>query len=548
MSKRVTVKKIDEEKREIILEKKDKPLFIFFRNHWLILFITALILSLTIFIIAVIYTVSSLVNSNSPTISKVPISASFGDELTAKINDSGPISETYVNSLFNQDVSGYDYGIILINDIVRNDKEKYSIIFYSDGTAKKVYDNGKITRISSLDNGEYGISKNGDINVNARTLDITITKKEKFSYGTITYYSDSSAEILDGDGKVTMLIRDSNSLSKNSILNSIVAVYDEDNGTITKYTDGTMLVLKDNTYYITSGADVNDTSKLFKEVGRDNLSDGRTIIYFSNGSAVIKDGKDSISVRKSNAINVINNKIFDIKDSNYVKVCDSKKLRDGRDIIFYTDGSAVIKDGNKYQYVSDSNNVIMDTNGNVVRVDGDVLNSSSVIINDGNKTINFGAVSLVELDDGSIIIGKNDDLIFDSLGNFKGFSDDNDSNSDLIKFTVSNNNSSNVKYAVVFEESDRSELSVNYVQYKIRSSISNLTGGKLANRYWSNDKLAGGLDMTGTNYVLLSGTLKEYEKIDVSLFLYVLDDGTVQNEIMDKYYYGTIKIYAWMNK
>lgn len=546
MSKKVAVKKIDEEKREIILEKKDKPLFIFFRNHWLILFITALILSLTIFIIAVIYTVSSLVNSNSPTISKVPISASFGDELTAKINDSGPISEAYVNGLFNQDVSGYDYGIILINDTVRNDKEKYSIIFYSDGTAKKVYDNGKITRISSLDNGEYGISKNGDINVNARTLDITITKKEKFSYGTITYYSDGSAEILDGDGKVIMLIRDSNSLSKNSILNSIVAVYDEDNGTITKYTDGTTLVLKDNTYYITSGADVNDTSKLFKEVGRDNLSDGRTIIYFSNGSAVIKDGKDSISVRKSNAINVINNKIFDIKDSNYVKVCDSKKLRDGRDITFYTDGSAVIKDDNKYQYVSDSNNVIMDTNGNVVRVDGDVLNYSSVITNDGNKTINFGDISLVELDDGSIIIGKNNDLIFDSLGNFKGFNVDNDS--DLIKFTVSNNNSSNVKYVVVFEESDRSELSVNYVQYKIRSSVSNLTGGKLANRYWSNDKLAGGLNMTGTNYVLLSGTLKEYEKIDVSLFLYVLDDGKVQNEIMDKYYYGTIKVYAWMNK
>ena len=310
MSKRVTVKKIDEEKREIILEKKDKPLFIFFRNHWLILFITALILSLTIFILAVIYTVSSIVNSNSPTISKVPISASFGDELTAKINDSGPLSEAYVNGLFNQDVSGYDYGIILINDIVRNDKEKYSIIFYSDGTAKKVYDNGKIVRISSLDNGEYGISKNGDINVNARTLDITIARKEKFSYGTITYYSDGSAEILDGDGNVIMLIRDSNSLSKNSILNSIVAVYNEDNGTITRYTDGTTLVLKGNTYYITGGNDVNDTSKLFKEIGRDKLSDGRTIIYFSNGSAVIKDGKDSISVRKSNAINVINNKMI----------------------------------------------------------------------------------------------------------------------------------------------------------------------------------------------------------------------------------------------
>ena len=546
MSKKVTVKKIDEEKREIILEKKDKPLFIFFRNHWLILFITALILSLTIFIIAVIYTVSSLVNSNSPTISKVPISASFGDELTAKINDSGPLSEAYVNGLFNQDVSGYDYGIILINDIVRNDKEKYSIIFYSDGTAKKVYDNGKITRISSLDNGEYGISKNGDINVNARTLDITIARKEKFSYGTITYYSDGSAEILDGDGNVIMLIRDSNSLSKNSILNSIVAVYNEDNGTITKYTDGTTLVLKGNTYYITGGNDVNDTSKLFKEIGRDKLSDGRTVIYFSNGSAVIKDGKDSISVRKSNAINVINNKIFDIKDSNYVKVCDSKRLRDGRDIIFYTDGSAVIKDGNKYQYVSDSNNVITDADGNVVRIDGNVLDSNSVITNDGNKTINFGDVSLVELGDGSIIIGKNDDLIFDSSGNFKDFNDDIDS--DLIKFTISNNNSGNVKYVVVFEESDRSDLSVNYVQYKVRSSVSNLTGGKLANRYWSNDKLAGGLNMTGTNYVLLSGTLKEYEKIDVNLFLYVLDDGTVQNEIMDKYYYGTIKVYAWLNK
>lgn len=543
MGKRVVVKKIDEEKREIILEKKDKPLFIFFRNHWLLLFITALILSLTIFIVAVIYTVSSLINSNSPTVSKVPISASFGDELTAKVNGLGPISETYVNSLFNHDVGGYDYGIILINDTVRNDKEKFSIVFYSDGTAKKVYDNGRIVRISNLSNGEYGISKSGDINVNAKTLDIAIKKKETFSYGTITYYSDGSAEILDGDGKVIMLIRDSDSLSKNSILNSIVAVYDEDNGTITKYTDGTMLVLKGDTYYITNS---DDTSKLFKEVNRDNLSDGRSIVYFSNGSAVIKNENSSVSVRKSNAISVINNKIFDIRDNNYVKVCNNIKLSNGRDIIFYTDGSAVIKNGNKYQYVSDSNSVIMDTNGNVVRIDGNLLDDISVITDGGNKTINFGDVSLIELDDGSIIIGNNNDLKFDSLGNYIGFNDDTDS--ELIKFTVSNNNSGNVKYVVVFEESDKSELSVNYVQYKVRSSVSDLSGGKLANRYWSNDKLAGGLDMTGTNYVLLSGTLKEYEKIDVSLFLYVLDDDTVQNEIMDKYYYGTIKVYAWLNK
>lgn len=544
MSKRVTVKKIDEEKREIILEKKDKPLFIFFRNHWLILFITALILSLTIFILAVIYTVSSIVNSNSPTVSKVPISASFGDELTAKINNSGPISEAYVNGLFNQDVSGHGEGIILVNRSIRNDKDKFNIIFYSDGTAKKVYDSGRIVRISSITNGGYGINENGDIDVNATTSDITIVKKEKFSYGTVTYYSDGSAEILDGDGKVLMLIRNSSSLFKNNILNSSVAVYDEDDKSRTDYSDGTVLIFKDNTYYIST---VDNASQLFREVSRSNLTDGRTIIYFANGSAVIKEGNTSISVRRSNAINVIDNKIFDIKDNNYVKICDSKILSDGREINFYTDGSAVIKKGDKYQYISDSNDIIFSEDGNDVRIDGKVLDSKSVIANNGNTTINFGDVSLIQKDNGLIIIGNNDDLIFDSLGNFKDFNNDID-NSDLIKFTISNNNSSNVKYVVVLGESDKSNLPVNYVQYKVRSSASGLTGGKLANRYWSNDKLAGGLDMTGTNYVLLSGTLKEYEKIDVSLFLYVLDDGTVQNEIMDKYYYGTIKVYAWVNK
>lgn len=546
MGRKVVVKEIDEEKREIILEKKNKSLFVFFCNNWLILFITALILSLTIFIVSVVYTVSSLVSSNSPTVSKVPISTSFGDELAASVSSSGPVSDDYVNDLFNQNINGYDTGIILVNNIVRNDKLKFYIVFYSDGTAKKMYDSGKIVRISSLSNGEYGISENGDINVNAVSLDITIIKKEEFSYGIITYYSDGSCEILDGDGKVIMLIRDSNSLSENSILSSGVAVYEEDNSDITKYTDGTRLVFKNNTYYITNSDDVNDVSKLFKEINRVSLSDDRIIIYFSNGSAVIKDGNDSISIRKSNAINIVNNKLFDIRDNNYVNVCDSKKLSDGREIIFYTDGSAIIKNGSKYQYISDSNNVIMDINGNLLRIEGKVLDSSSVITNDKNKTINFGNISLVELSDGSIIIGNNDDLLFDSLGNFMDFNDDFDS--ELIKFTVSNNNSSNVKYVVVFEESDRSELPVSYVQYKIKSSDSSLSGGKLANRFWANDKLAGGLSITGTNYVLLSGTLKEYEKMDVSLFLYVLDDGTIQNEIMDKYYYGTIKVYAWMNK
>ena len=63
MSKKVVVKKIDEDKKEIVLGKKDKSLIVFFRSYWLVLFITALILSLTVFALSVIYTVSSLFNS-----------------------------------------------------------------------------------------------------------------------------------------------------------------------------------------------------------------------------------------------------------------------------------------------------------------------------------------------------------------------------------------------------------------------------------------------------------------------------------------------------
>ena len=180
MSKKVVVKKIDEDKKEIVLGKKDKSLIVFFRSYWLVLFITALILSLTVFALSVIYTVSSLFNSNSPTINKVPLDVSFGDELVVNVNDLGPISDDYANNLFksNSNVIGNNYGIILVNNIIK--KSDYQIVFYSDSTAKKVYDNGRVVRISSLADGSYGINDNGDVNVEAKTMDITITKKEKF--------------------------------------------------------------------------------------------------------------------------------------------------------------------------------------------------------------------------------------------------------------------------------------------------------------------------------------------------------------------------------
>lgn len=550
MSKKVVVKKIDEDNKEIILGKKDKPLIVFFRSYWLVLFITALILSLTVFALSVIYTVSSLFNSNSPTINKVPLDVSFGDELVVNVNDLGLISDDYANNLFKNNGAflGNGYGIILVNNIIK--KSDYQIVFYSDGTAKKVYDDGRVVRISSLADGSYGINDNGDVNVEAKTMDITITKKEKFSYGVVTYYSDGSAEVLSGDGRVEMLIRDSNYLFTNSILNSRVAIVNGEDGNVTKYSDGTRLILKDNTYYVVNdSANINDSTRYFNEVNRVNLSDGREVIYFANGSAIIKDGVNSISVRKGNAINISNNRLYDVTDNNYVSVCDVKNMGNGDVITFYTDGSAIRKSGNSYQYVMDSNNVIVDSNGNLVRIDGPILDSKGIISDNGNKVVNFGDTSLVELNNGSIIIGKNDDLTFDSLGNFIGLNTVINDDSGIIKFRIGNNKNETIKYMVVLEESDRSELDASYIKYKISSSSTPLTSGNLSDRLWiDNKELAGGLNVDGTNYILLEDSLEEYEVSDVNLLLYITDTGTVQNEMMNRYYYGTIKVYAWIEE
>lgn len=550
MSKKVVVKKIDEDKKEIVLGKKDKSLIVFFRSYWLVLFITALILSLTVFALSVIYTVSSLFNSNSPTINKVPLDVSFGDELVVNVNDLGPISDDYANNLFksNSNVIGNNYGIILVNNIIK--KSDYQIVFYSDSTAKKVYDNGRVVRISSLADGSYGINDNGDVNVEAKTMDITITKKEKFSYGVVTYYSDGSAEVLSGDGRVEMLIRDSNYLFTNSILNSGVSIVNVEDGNVTKYSDGTILILKDNTYYVVNdSANINDSTRYFNEVNRVNLSDGREVIYFANGSAIIKDDINSLSIRKGNAINISNNRLYDITDSNYVSVCDVKNMSNGDVITFYSDGSAIKKSGNSYQYIMDSNNVIMDSNGNLVRIDGTTLDSKGVISDNGNKVVNFGDTSLVELNNGSIIIGKNDDLTFDSLGNFIGLNTTVNDDSGIIKFRIGNNKNETIKYMVVLEESERSELAASYIKYKISGSSTPLVNGNLSDKLWvDNKELAGGLNVEGTNYILLEGSLEEYEVSDVNLLLYIVDTGTVQNEIMNKYYYGTIKVYAWIEE
>ena len=67
---------------------------------------------------------------------------------------------------------------------------------------------------------------------------------------------------------------------------------------------------------------------------------------------------------------------------------------------------------------------------------------------------------------------------------------------------------------------------------------------RLDNKIWKYDNLADGLSITGTNYILLDKTLDPHAKDTINLMFWT-DYETIPNTMQDKYFYGTIKVYAW---
>lgn len=546
--KKIKVLELNKEKEKIVLEEEQSSWILFWKKYNKLLLLILFILSLAILISGIILAVSNLSSSEKLIIKHVSVDTDL-DVNSADVTVNMSLSDSTAKKLFENNAIFKNNGEVLLVKTVEH--SQYTIKFYSDYTAIKIMKNNNyITRINSIDGKKYGIKENGVINSNADTLDITILEEKIFSWGTVKYFSDNSAMIVGSD--IDMFVRNSKDINEDYIASHKVS-YLKDNSMIgdvklNYYYDGTIEVIKNNKSYLVRSVNdltITDNNVIFKNnneatiTNSIKLSGGIEIDYYTDGGAIIRDGSKKISVRKSNSIIIKDNKIYEIVDNIYVDICNKKN---NGNIIYYTNGSAIIKNYNgKTVYVSDNSNIKYN-NGKIILIDEKFEKLTEERNINSDKILKFESVAFIDTDEFMAIVPK-DNIIYNSDGSFKEVIVDDGIN-DKKPITITNNTNDIIKYRLVIEKSDRTNLDVSYIKYQLSVGNKYVEPIRLDNNLWINDNVSKSLSVTGINYILLERTLLPQESDSINLMLWT-DYDTIPNEMQNKYFYGTLRIYGW---
>lgn len=548
MKRKLEIVELNKKEEKIVVKEHPTICQKFWKKYNKLFLLILLILSLALLATGIIMTISNLSSSEKLIIKEASIDTDLdvsSSDVTANVSLT---DETAKNIFKNSGVFKRSGEVLLVKTV---SKGKYIIKFYSDYTAIKSMKNGNIiTKINSIDGSEYGIKENGVTNSKAETIDITITNTKEFSWGKVTYYSDGSAEI--SNSQMDIYVRDANDINENYISNNKVTYLKETvnikGNKLNYYYDGTIKVIKGNqSYLVRDEKDLNitDNNVTFNNNNQATVKEtvkldkGVRIDYYTDGGAIIKDGNKTLSVRKSNSIIIKDNKIYEIVDNIYVTV--SKISNDGN-VIYYTNGSAVIKNYNgKTVYVKE-NSDIKYQNGIITNIGNNYEELTEEKNLGSDKILIFETTAVVETDNYIAIVPKNN-ILYDTDGSLKEILTDN-LNSDDKPIKISNNTNETIKYRLVIEKSNKTTLDVSYIKYQLSVGSKYVEPTRLDNNIWTQDKISEGLSVTGTNYILLERTLEPMETDEIRLMLWT-DYDTIPNSMQNKYFYGTIRIYAW---
>ena len=543
--KKIEVVELNKKEEKIVLEEKQSALILFWRKHNLLIFLTLLILSLTILGISVMLTIKNLWHNEDPIIKETSVDISLND-YEAIIGNNSLTDESAKEKFLNNQKFKNSGEVLLVKEIEHN---KFIIKYYSDGSALMILKNGKqATRIKPLSNGEYGINNDGTISSKAEKSNISITNTKNYPWGTVNYFSDGSAEIINS--KMDIFVRNANDINDNYISNNKVSYLKDTkeigNLKLNYYYDGTIEFTKNGeSYLVRNEKDLNisDNDVTFKNDNQakiyksEKMTDGIVVDYYTDGGAIIKDGTKTISVRKSNSIIIKDNKIYEIVDNIYVE--ESKK--DGN-VTYYTNGSAVINNYNgKTIYVPENSNIKYNEN-NITNVDGsfeDLSNETNIA---GENVKTFENTAVIKTPDYIAIVPK-DKLIYDKDGKVKEISDVVVSD-DTKGFTITNSTNETITYRVVIEKSPRTTVDVEYLRFQASAGNTYIGPAKLIDNIWEDDYVSKSLNVSGTNYILIEKTLEAHAAENVSVMFWT-DYDTIPNSEQDKYFYGTIRVYAW---
>ena len=441
------VKKFDNKKKKIIIEEENKkkhPLLLFFFNHKL-LSLLLLLLALMFFIIGLQIAISNLNGSVDPDDILTSLQMDFHDGSgDVNLNGNKPFTDDDAKRKLYEKYGniGLKDGVILeVKTITLSDK---TIIYYSDGSAMILNKNGSIVRVSSLEDGSFGVDDKGNIKDGAKTLNVklidTINLKDKTI---IKYYSDGSAEITCEGKKI--FVRDGSTikLSKNNeyiikINPSGISFLKEEkklaHNIIKYYSDGTIKVTIDGKEYVIRNdkdikIDGNNISfpnnNAAVVINTKKLEDGTVVKYYSDGSAeVIKTDGEIIFVRQSGDILYKDNeRIREIIEDNIGYKIYEKDTPNGDKVIIFDDGSAVIvhPNGSK-EYVNENSDIKYAENNNIKVIEETGKDNRYEVV------LKYGTVITIYEDGDAVIdytngdkkyVSDYDDIKFNEDGNIK---------------------------------------------------------------------------------------------------------------------------------
>lgn len=322
------VKKYEEDKSKITVEEERKyrsPFILFLVSNGRLILTISLLLSISVFIIAVTLILNNIKDSSIVTYEENGVVVSFDGDDNSILNGT-PITKEYADKVFDSNLTDYSYMKGVVIKIKEDNINGNIIMYYSDKTVIIRNKDGSFTRIYPV-NGKYGVSVNDkDIVIDSKviTKDLNGTYKNNEFLGiNIIYLSDGSVIVIKDD--VNFFVRNSDITSEN--LNFItnlsgvsVPTKKEDNRYY--YSDGT---IKEDDYIIV------DNIKYIK-IDEKEIHDNIKIIYYDNGYAEVIHDDMSIMVRNSEHIKYDDN-IFEIIDNtNDKEIIDIKDIMDIKEI------------------------------------------------------------------------------------------------------------------------------------------------------------------------------------------------------------------------
>ncbi len=328
------VKKLKDKQIIVEEERKERSAFIlFFIRNGRLLFAISMILSFTVFLIAIDLAISNLDSSTIVEHESNGIIVSYtnpnGTEENNYIINGIPITSEYANKIFDsQTISNSSEGVVI--KVKESSFKGGKVVFYSDKTALIKYDDGRYLRVFKIDN-DYGVDEKGIISANAVTKKVTGEIRENASLKIeLLYLSDGTIEITKDD--TVIFIRNTNITNLNDKFytntSGVSVVINKDEKRI-YYSDGT----------IKEGNTITINNQVYNVKEEKEILNGIKIIYYENNYAEIIYKDLSILVEKSehivyddSTLEIINNDQFneniDINDFMNIKEITLKNTND----------------------------------------------------------------------------------------------------------------------------------------------------------------------------------------------------------------------------